>query len=100
MRGGMTNVSTNQALSDGVNTLSNLRPDVQGISNRLIHIAKVNISGGPGYHAAREILFRQILGPALRHNIQHFCVRELGTRSGAYLGSALLGGSEAQTLVR
>jgi hypothetical protein len=63
MRGGMTNVRTNQALSDGINTLSNLRPDVQGISNGLIHIAEVNFSGGPGYHAARELLFRQILGP-------------------------------------
>ena len=54
MRGGMTNVRTNQALSDGINTLSNLRPDVQGISNGLIHMAEVNFSGGPGYHAARE----------------------------------------------
>ena len=62
MRGGMTNVRTNQALSDGIKTLSNLRPDVQGIANGLIHIAEVNVSGGPGYHAAREMLFRQILG--------------------------------------
>ncbi|MCU0713108.1 MAG: HINT domain-containing protein [Pirellula sp.] len=62
IRGGMTNVRTNQALSDGINTLSNLRPDVQGIANGLIHIAEVNVSGGRGYHAAREMLFRQILG--------------------------------------
>ena len=62
MRGGMTNVRTNQALSDGIKTLSNLRQDVQGIANGLIHIAEVNVSGGPGYHAAREMLFRQILG--------------------------------------
>jgi len=43
-----------------------------------------------------------ILSPnlALRHNIQHFCVRELGTRSGTYRGGALTEGCEAQTLVR
>lgn len=38
--------------------------------------------------------------PALRHHIQDFCVRELGTRSETYRGSALTGGSGAQTLVR
>jgi len=62
IRGGMSNVRTNQALSDGVRTISNLRPDVQGMSNGLIYIAEVNVTGGPGYHAARELVFRQILG--------------------------------------
>jgi hypothetical protein len=38
--------------------------------------------------------------PALRHNILHLCVRELGTRSETYRGSDLTGVSEAQTLVR
>ena len=33
------------------------------------------------------------------HNIQHFCVRELGTRSETYRGSALTGVCAAQTLV-
>jgi len=63
IRGGMTNVRTNQALSDGVGTLSKLRPDVQGIANGLIHVAEVNVSGGAGYHTAREVVFRRILGP-------------------------------------
>ena len=35
--------------------------------------------------------------PAPSHNIVDFCVRELGTRSGAYHGGALTGVCEAQT---
>ena len=34
--------------------------------------------------------------PAPSHNIQHFCVLELGTRSETYHGGALTGVSEAQ----
>jgi hypothetical protein len=38
---------------------------VQYIENGLINIVEVNISGGAGYHAARELAFRKILGPMM-----------------------------------
>jgi hypothetical protein len=37
---------------------------------------------------------------APHHHIQHFCARELGTRSETYRGSAFTGVSEALRLVR
>ena len=40
----------------------------------------------------RRVGFCVAPSPAPRHNIQHFCVRELGTSSRAYLASALTGG--------
>jgi hypothetical protein len=60
---GITTVRTNQVLVDGENVLSRLRPDVQWIEEGLIHIGEVNVSGGRGYHDARELVFQQILGP-------------------------------------
>ena len=36
---------------------------------------------------------------APRHNIKHFCVRELGTSSRAYLASALTGGAVVSNVV-
>lgn len=62
-RFGVTNVRTNQALSNGSRTLSKLRPDVQYIENGLIHIVEINRSGGPNYHLLREADMRAILGP-------------------------------------
>jgi hypothetical protein len=41
-----------------------------------------------------------MLRAAPRQNIQHFCVRELGTRSETCRDTPLTGVSEAQTLVR
>ncbi len=61
-RSGVTNVRTNQALSDGTHTLSQLRPDVQYWENGLLHVIEVNVSGGPNYHALREDQLRSILG--------------------------------------
>jgi hypothetical protein len=53
------------------------------------------IAGGEG-----SVVTARFVTPAPRHNIQHFCVRELGTRSETYRGGALTGGGKAQTLVR
>ena len=55
-------VRTNQALVDGTNKMSNLRPDVQWIDDGLVHIADVNISGGSNYHPMREAIFKSLLG--------------------------------------
>jgi hypothetical protein len=60
---GVTGVRTNQALVDAAGqTISLLRPDVQYIQGGLVHIIEVNISGGAGYHAAREAQLRALLG--------------------------------------
>jgi|GEM_PF-1033355 len=67
---GVTNLRTNQALSDGTRTLSNLRPDVQYIENGLIHIIEVNKTGGLGYGAQRLLEMRASLGSLFGSYIQ------------------------------
>ena len=59
---GITNVRTNQALSDGTRTLSNLRPDVQWMEDGLIHVIEINRSGGTEYRNLRETEIKTALG--------------------------------------
>jgi hypothetical protein len=58
---GETGVRTNQALHNGQEVISRLRPDVQYIKDGLIHIIEVNVFGGTDYQV-RERLLKSVLG--------------------------------------
>ncbi|MEZ6033743.1 MAG: polymorphic toxin-type HINT domain-containing protein [Planctomycetaceae bacterium] len=61
---GITNVRTNQALSNGLRTVSTLRPDVQYMKDGLIYVIEINKSGGAGYFQKRLAEIRSALGSA------------------------------------